>query len=115
VVIEAEELVADPAGVVRDYCHRVGIEFIPSALTWSPGDRPEWSRTRQWHAQAARTGAFVRTDSAYPVGVHNSPLLGEFYRYHVPFYTTLREVRGGNRFEHPPEAAAMLRDEEGVS
>ena len=39
VVIDAADLVASPAAIVRAYCERVGIAFLPPALTWSPEDR----------------------------------------------------------------------------
>ena len=42
-VIDSDDLLADPASVVRAWCESVGILFMPSALSWEPGARNEVS------------------------------------------------------------------------
>lgn len=42
-VIDSDDLLADPAGVVEQWCDAVGIPFLPEALSWEPGDRDEVS------------------------------------------------------------------------
>lgn len=90
IVIEAEKLVADPAGTVADYCARVGIPFLASALSWAPEDHRAWSRTRQWHRDAAASSGFRAPKHEYEHTVDNTPLLAEFYRHHLPHYEFLR-------------------------
>ena len=90
IVVEAESLVADPAGTVADYCARVGIPFLPEALSWTPTDHRAWSRTRQWHRDTAASSGFHRSRHDYPHTVDNTPLLAEFYRHHLPHYEFLR-------------------------
>ena len=90
VVVEAEDLIRDPHETVRRYCDVVGIPFLPSALTWQPGDRPEWSRTSRWQQAVARTTGFGRPDSRHLVTVDNNTMLAGFYAEELPFYERLR-------------------------
>ena len=40
-VLDARELLLDPAGVLRELCRRIGIEPDPGMLAWEAGARPE--------------------------------------------------------------------------
>ncbi len=42
-VIDSDDLLADPAGIVAAWCQAMGISFKPEALSWEPGDRDEVS------------------------------------------------------------------------
>jgi hypothetical protein len=90
VVVEAEELIANPAGTIADYCATVDIPFLPGALSWQPEDHRAWSRTRQWHRAAAASSGFHQSQHEYEHTVDNTPLLAEFYRHQVPHYEFLR-------------------------
>jgi hypothetical protein len=85
-VIRAEDLVRDPAKVVAAYCEAVGLPFLPHALTWAPGDRPEWQRHRRWHIDAIRSAGFSGSEKTYPATVDNNAVLKSFYDHHYPFY-----------------------------
>jgi len=85
-VIRSEDLLRDPAGVVRAYCTAVGLPFLPGALQWAPGDRPEWHRHRGWHLDAIRSSGFASTRNTYPDTVDNHQVLRSFYDHHYPFY-----------------------------
>ncbi|XP_072018500.1 uncharacterized protein [Amphiura filiformis] len=39
IVIDADDLQANPASVMSQYCHHVGVEFKESMLQWEAGDR----------------------------------------------------------------------------
>lgn len=89
VLVDADRLVKTPQAVVQRYCEEVGLPFIASALQWQPSDRPEWSRTRQWHLDAMRSSGFAATAKAYPDTVANNPLLKGYFDHHYPFYQQL--------------------------
>ena len=96
VVIDAADLVASPAAIVRAYCERAGITFLPQALTWSPQDRPEWTLSSRWHAEAAASTGFApapAADSAPGVDVERHPLLSGYLARHLPFYAELHARR----------------------
>ena len=51
-VIDSDDLLEDPHGMVEAYCAAVGIPFVAEALTWEPGARSEvlWYDTEGvWH------------------------------------------------------------------
>ena len=50
-VIDAEELVADPGGVVAAWCNAVGIPFLADALSWETPSQEahSWYNEGSWH------------------------------------------------------------------
>lgn len=88
-VIRAELLVREPAKVVETFCSHTGLPFLPEALTWAAGDRPEWQRHRAWHVDAAGSAGFQDRRNSYPDTVENNPILTSFYDHHLPFYERL--------------------------
>jgi hypothetical protein len=93
-VVQAEGLMADPGREVADYCKRVGIPFKADALSWRPGERDEWKRTREWHRSVASSNGFADGEQSYSVHTENNPRLAEFYRYQLPFYQRIRNCAG---------------------
>lgn len=90
-VISAERLVEDPAGVVSGFCERVGLPYVPQALQWEPQDRAEWRLTRRWHADATASSGFRAPEKQYANTVENNDLLRSYDEYHRPFYEHLIE------------------------
>ncbi|MEV5752437.1 sulfotransferase family protein [Actinoallomurus sp. NPDC052308] len=88
-VIRAERLVRDPEAVVRSFCAYTGLPFLPEALAWKAGERPEWRRTREWHVDASHSTGFTSRRNTYPVTVDNDTTLKSFYDHHLPFYEQL--------------------------
>jgi hypothetical protein len=52
-VIDSDDLLEDPRGIVESYCDAVGIPYIEEALSWKPGERNEvsWYDGGSWHAK----------------------------------------------------------------
>ena len=50
-VIDSDDLLEDPHGIVEAYCKAVDIPFVESALSWEPGGRDEvsWYDGGSWH------------------------------------------------------------------
>ncbi|MEM8793488.1 MAG: sulfotransferase family protein [Pseudomonadota bacterium] len=50
-VIDSDDLLEDPHGIVEAWCEAVGIPFLPEALSWKPGARDEvsWYDEGSWH------------------------------------------------------------------
>jgi len=93
VVIDSDDLVARPEATMAAYCAAVGLPFIPQALTWEPGERPEWRRSARWHADVSASSGFERRERAYPHTVGNSSELDRLAAYHRPFYEQLYAQR----------------------
>jgi hypothetical protein len=93
VVIDSDDLVARPEATMAAYCAAVGLPFIPRALTWEPGERPEWRQYARWHADASASSGFERRERVYPHTVENSAELARLAAYHRPFYEQLYAQR----------------------
>jgi sulfotransferase family protein len=93
VVIDSDDLVARPEATLAAYCAAVGLPFIPRALTWEPGERPEWRRSARWHVDVSASSGFERRERVYPHTVENSRDLARFAAHHRPFYERLYAQR----------------------
>jgi hypothetical protein len=93
-VIDGDDLVARPESTVRAYCERVGLEFMPEALNWSPGHQSTWQRTARWHAEVAESSGLASKPAA---AHHESPDTNDHLRrvaaHHQPFYDRLAQHR----------------------
>lgn len=89
-VVDADDIVSDPPRVVRRYCEAVGIEFSAEALRWPRGGLPEWERTARWHEDVAHSEGIEPGRRSRPdLNVVDHPVLGPFYRFHLPHYQHL--------------------------
>jgi hypothetical protein len=92
-VIDSDDLLDRPQAVVAAYCAHVQIPYLPEALSWAPTTRDGWGPAAHWHADAINSRSFERRTTTYPVDVEHHPVLGEYYRYHLPYYTKLHAHR----------------------
>ncbi|MEQ4304362.1 hypothetical protein ABNF97_23790 [Plantactinospora sp. B6F1] len=89
-VIDAADLVADPSGTAARYCADAGIAFVPAAMSWAAGDRPEWRATGRWHLDVARTTGFENRSPRHGVALDDVPHLRAYLDHHTPVYRRLR-------------------------
>jgi Sulfotransferase domain len=78
VVIDSDDLVARPAATMAAYCAAVGLPFIPEALQWAPGERPEWRRSARWHSDVSASSGFEKRETTYLQNVDSSNALARF-------------------------------------
>jgi hypothetical protein len=93
VIIDSADLVARPEATMAAYCAAVGLPFLPQALTWEPGERPEWRRSARWHMDVSTSAGFEQRHRHYTVTVENSDELASFAAHHRPFYEQLHAQR----------------------
>ena len=93
VVIDSDDLVARPEATMAAYCAAVGLPFIPQALTWEPGERPEWRRSARWHVDVSASSGFEQRERRYTDTVESSDELARFAAHHLPFYEQLHAQR----------------------
>ncbi|KAH6693992.1 P-loop containing nucleoside triphosphate hydrolase protein [Plectosphaerella plurivora] len=59
VVIDADDLLDNPEGILRAYCERVGLDFNENMLNWSPEDtafaQDKFAKWNGWHDDALRS------------------------------------------------------------
>jgi hypothetical protein len=93
VVIDSDDLVARPEATMAAYCAAVELPFIPEALTWEPGQRPEWRRSARWHVEVSASSGFASRERRYGHTVETSDELARFAAHHLPFYEALHAQR----------------------
>jgi hypothetical protein len=91
VVVDSDDLCRDPGGVVQAWCERVGIAFVPGALSWAPGMRPEWRLWPDWYGATSRSTGF-RPPSDPPPGPVDGRVAAACERWR-PVYEELRTRR----------------------
>ncbi len=89
VLLDAELLCRDPAGVVEEWCTRMDLPYDPDALTWEPGMRPEWGLWDDWHASTARSTGFSELNDPPPPPTPGEARLYEAYQQALPIYLRL--------------------------
>jgi hypothetical protein len=93
VVIDSDDLVARPEATMAAYCKAVELPFIPEALTWEPGERPEWRRSARWHTEVSASSGFAPRERRYTHTVDSSDELACFAAHHLLFYEQLHAQR----------------------
>lgn len=85
-ILDSRELLLDPAGVLRQLCESLELDFTPAMLAWKAGPRPEdgvWA-PHWYHAVHKSTGfAPYRAKKGFPARLQ--PLLDEC----LPWYERL--------------------------
>ncbi len=92
-VVEAGDLVADPAGIAAAYSSLTGLPDMPDALSWQAGERSEWQVFEAWHRDAAASTGIHARSGEYADTVANNERLGALYEAQLPFYERLRAHR----------------------
>ena len=90
VVVDAEALCRDPAGVVAAWCAAMDLPFVPEALAWQPGMRPEWELWADWHGATAEARGFRASGPAPAPPSDAEPRLRQAYERALPVYARLR-------------------------
>ena len=93
VVVDSDDLIADPAATMAAYCAATGIPFRRSALYWSPGDRDEWRQSARWHTRVSQSNGFTQSATSYEITTANNAMLARYSSHHEPFYRELRTHR----------------------
>lgn len=89
-VVDADDLVRDPAGIMRAYCAALSIPFDGSALTWQPRKVAQFSTWDSWHAHAQHSRGIGDVDGRpRRLPGHLEPMVERC----LPYYERLYAVR----------------------
>ncbi|KAF8473323.1 P-loop containing nucleoside triphosphate hydrolase protein [Kalaharituber pfeilii] len=67
IVIDADDLLNNPRGIIEEYCKRVEIDFHESMLTWEERDCLEFEKWKGFHDDAIKSnGLKARTKFNHP-------------------------------------------------
>ena len=59
IVIDADDLQQCPEDVMRGFCSRIDVSFVPSSLGWEPKVIPAWQAWEGWHDEAQFSNGFL--------------------------------------------------------
>lgn len=90
-VVDAADLTRDPGGTIRALCQKLGIPFMPEALSWEPGEVPGWETWTGWHEEAQDSTGIksepLEDDTEVPAGLEG------VYEHCLPYYEELHRNR----------------------
>ncbi len=90
-IVDASDLLENPEGTLAAYCEKLGIPFIPEALSWEPGHVPGWEMWSEWHEEAEQSTGIKRQpledDTEIPEGLEG------VYEHCLQYYEELHEKR----------------------
>ena len=97
VVIDSDDLLADPPTMVARYCEAIGIPFIAEALSWEPGSRNEvlWydGDDSIWH-ESLKNSDGLKAQPRKQVDIADLPArLQDLYHDFLPHYRHLHAHR----------------------
>ena len=94
-VIDSDDLLENPYGIVEAYCEAVGIAFMPEALSWKPGAREEvsWYDGGSWHQNLRDSDGLKPQPRSY-IDISEAPdRVKEIYEIILPHYRHLHGHR----------------------
>jgi broad specificity phosphatase PhoE len=90
-IVDASDLIRNPEGTVATYCAKLGVPFIPEALSWEAGKASGWEMWSEWHEEAEQSTGIkkqpLEDDTEIPEG------LERVYERCLPYYEELHERR----------------------
>jgi len=96
IVIDADDLQNNPAGIIAAYCQALNITFIQESLNWEKSYKKKWDVWKVWHNDVANsTGIHKGNHQVYPDTVDNNAKIKALYDYHIPFYDKMYQHRLG--------------------
>ena len=93
IIVDADDLEDDPAGLMESYCNSLGIKFLPHSLSWSPESSEKWKIWEGWHRDAAQSSGIVKNLEVFDETIENNACLRTYYEYHLPFYQVMYRER----------------------
>lgn len=98
VVLEAEAVQRDPAGMIGRFWRSLGLEYVSEALHWKQGEIPsDWQYVEGWHESvSASSGIQPPADdddgpgAEFARACQQTPALRQYLEHHRPFYQRLQ-------------------------
>ncbi len=103
-LIDSDDLLQDPVGIVQRWCDAVEIPFVEQALSWEPGARDEvsWWDGGSFHA-TLRDSDGLKPQEVYDLDIADAPhRIQEAYELLIPHYRHMYQYRMTAVRERPP-------------
>ena len=98
-VLDSDDLMEDPHGMVEIWCNAVGIPFLAEALSWEPGARDEvsWWDGGSFHANLRNSDGLKPQKRKY-IDITQAPdRVKEIHERMLPHYEHLHSHRLQNK------------------
>ncbi|XP_070577915.1 uncharacterized protein [Ptychodera flava] len=95
-VIDADDLLNDPAPMMKKYCDYVGFEFKESMLHWKAGSVDDWDFEGDWYDTVMKSTGFLKPDQLRDVDPDVSTLpqhVQQFIQEAEPGYQEMYKLR----------------------
>lgn len=94
-VVDSDDLLDNPHGIVAAWCKAVEIPFIPEALNWEPGAREDvsWYENGSWHDSLKNSNGLKRLPRTYGTVEDAAPHVKATYDMALPHYQHLHSHR----------------------
>ena len=95
-VIDSDDLLENPAVIVKKWCDAVGLPFIDSALSWEPGARDEvsWWDGGSFHANLRNSDGLKPQPRKSYIKIDEAPdRVREVYERVLPHYEFMHQHR----------------------
>ncbi len=96
-VIDSDDLLENPEDIVSAWCRAVGLEYLPGALSWEPGARPEvgWYDNGSWHDSLSASDGLKPQPRTYGSIETQPDHIKAIYEQALPHYEHLYQYRIG--------------------
>lgn len=103
VIVDANDVRADPRGVISALWQKVGLPFVAEAFDWQSETPQDWQQVEGWHGKAtSSTGIQPLTEAevqrqrdAFEEAAAAAPRLRDYLAHHQPFYERMRALAIG--------------------
>jgi len=95
-VIDSDDMLENPHGIIGEWCKGVGIEFLESALTWEPGARDEvsWWDGGSFHANLRNSDGLKPQKRTQYIDISEAPdRVKDVHERMQPHYEHLYQYR----------------------
>ena len=95
-VIDSDDLLEDPHGIVEAYSNAMGFPFMPEALSWEPGARDEvlwYDKKGVWHQNLMNSDGLKPQPRKAGSIEDEPPWVKEIYDICLPSYEYLHQYR----------------------
>lgn len=91
-LIDADDLQANPRAMMKSYCEHIGVAFVPQSLQWTPGHIKAWDSWKGWH-EAAQKSSAIKPPSPKPSLQDQSLHVSKMVKQIMPYYEYLLQFR----------------------
>jgi hypothetical protein len=98
VVIDVDDLLANPRDMMERFCAATGLPFQENMLTWTPGIVTDWTEFtyyKVWHGTAMMSSGFIKPSplaAEVPATAHPQEIEDVIQRG-LPFYEAMYAMR----------------------